>query len=862
MNRANSRSKRQARSTRGGASGMPAKEISGEEQVVIDLGTTALPVLPTKDLVAFPRVMLALYVSKPASVAAVQAAAEGRKLLFLVAQRPETGEFPRAKDLYKVGVVANLVRTIKTPDNQLKVLIQGLGRASAVQFFKDEYLTAKVEAIEEAETKRVSKADKLILERIRKNLQLLVEREHLPEEMLLVTEGVIDPGIFCDSILAHYRLNPAKAQVALEELDISKRLKLTDQIITDDVNQFLISETIRDKARNELNKGQREYYLREQIRQIQSELGESDAGSEDLKVIKGLIAKAQLPKVALKEAQLQLGRLERMSPDSGEYALLRTYLDWIAELPWSVRTKDRLDLKSAKRILDHDHYGLQKVKERILEYLSVRKLNPDLKGPILCFVGPPGVGKTSLGTSIARALNRKMVRMSLGGVRDEAEIRGHRRTYVGALPGRILQGMKQAGSRNCVFILDELDKVGADFRGDPASALLEVLDPHQNRDFRDHYLNLPFDLSEVLFIATANTVDTIPEALLDRLEIIYVSGYTTREKLNISKKFIVPRQMIENGLKGAEIELSDEAITYLIERYTLEAGVRNLEREVGSLCRKIAKEYADSGKLSKRIDTSLVGKLLGPTKFDPEMKDLRDLVGIARGLAWTINGGEIMPVEVSSAPGNGSLNLTGQLGSVMQESAQAAMFFARANAAELGLKADFYQKLDIHVHVPGGATPKDGPSAGITICCALISALLEIPVRGKVAMTGEITLRGQVLPVGGLKEKALAALRYGIHTVIIPEENVKDIQEISEQERKELNFVPVKDIKEVLKLALADGYAALLKKGQDKAGKDKAGRSGKGGRGKAQGKLGKKGAKRPSARKPVVKPGGQRKKGR
>jgi ATP-dependent Lon protease len=551
-----------------------------------------------------------------------------------------------------------------------------------------------------------------------------------------------------------------------------------------------------------MSKGQREYYLREQIKQIQRELGESDSGSDDLQALRGRLTAIRLPKQANEEAFKQLKRLEQMSPESSEFALLRTYLEWITDLPWNSKTKDRLDLKRAKSILDEDHFGLDKVKDRILEYLSVRALNPDSKGPILCFVGPPGVGKTSLGQSIARALGRNFNRMSLGGMRDEAEIRGHRRTYVGALPGRIIQGLKQAGSRNPVFVLDELDKIGADFRGDPASALLEVLDPHQNRDFTDHYLNVPFDLSDVLFVATANTIDTIPEPLIDRLEILWIPGYTSQEKQKIATRYIIPRQLRESGLDKQKINFTPKAIELVVDRYTREAGVRNLEREIGAVCRKLAREFAEKKKIQKTIEPALIGKLLGPTKYDPEVTEQLEAVGLVRGLAWTTLGGEVMPVEVSLAKGAGGLALTGQLGNIMQESAQAALFYARANAAVLGLDPEFHSKHDIHIHVPGGATPKDGPSAGITIATALVSALSGRKVSKDIAMTGEITLRGNVLVVGGLREKALAALQYGIRKVIIPFENLKDLEEIPEEQRKQIQFIPVKHVSEVLELSL------------------------------------------------------------
>ncbi len=772
-----------------------------------------LPVLPARDLVAFPAVMMSLHVGRRASIKAIERATASDKLILVVAQKNQETDDPEVKDLYTMGVVANVVRTLKLPDGKFKVLLQGISRARVTAFRElKEYLESSIEVIPAFELAEPSAEVTVLINRIRENLQVLVEYEHLPEEMLLVTEEIQDAGTLADVIVAHFKLEPTSAQTCLEELDPVARLKFADKIISDHLNQFMVSEKIRDRARDEMSKGQREYYLREQIKQIQKELGEDSGSSEDVALLEESLKKANLPDYVQKESNNQLRRLERMHPEASEYALLRTYLEWIADLPWNIRTRDKLDLNWAKRVLDDDHFGLEKAKDRILEYLSVRKLNTDCKGPILCFVGPPGVGKTSLGRSIARALNRKFFRMSLGGVRDEAEIRGHRRTYVGALPGRIIQGMKQAGSKNPVVVLDELDKVGADFRGDPASALLEVLDPHQNKEFRDHYLNLGFDLSEVLFIATANTTDTIPQALLDRLEVIYISGYTTQEKLNIAKRFLVPRQLKENGLNDIRLQIPDPTLTFLIERYTQEAGVRNLEREIGAFCRKLARERAEGRKFSRMITVPLLKKLLGTTKFDPESREQQSKIGLAQGLAWTTHGGELMPIEVSIAKGNGQLALTGQLGNVMQESARAALFFARANAESLGLDANFHSKYDIHIHVPGGATPKDGPSAGITIVTALVSVLAHRPVHREFAMTGEITLRGNVLPIGGLKEKALAALRYGIKKVIIPYENIKDLQDIPKDQRDRIRFIPVRHVSEVLPLALA--RPAILKSSQ------------------------------------------------
>lgn len=764
---------------------------------------SVMPVLAAKDMVPFPGVMMSLYLSRPESIRAMEAAMNHERLVLVVAQMKTDVEDPVAKDLYKIGVVAHIVRTLQVQDGRYKVLLQGLVRARVKKYeTRNRFMIARIDPIPQPKARKIPADTQAIINRIRENLQVLVEYEHLPEEMLIVTEEIQDPGTLADVILAHYKVDMKEAQAALEEMDPIKRVKVTDSAISDDLNKFILAEKIKDKARDEMSKGQREYYLREQIKQIQRELGESDTGSDDLQALRRRLTELRLPKQAHDEAFKQLKRIEQMSPESSEFALLRTYLEWITDLPWNSRTKDRLDLARAKSILDEDHFGLDKVKDRILEYLSVRALNPDSKGPILCFVGPPGVGKTSLGQSIARALGRKFNRMSLGGMRDEAEIRGHRRTYVGALPGRIIQGLKQAGSRNPVFVLDELDKIGADFRGDPASALLEVLDPHQNRDFTDHYLNVPFDLSDVLFVATANTMDTIPEPLIDRLEILWIPGYTSQEKQKIATRYIIPRQLRESGLEKQKITFTSGAIELIVDRYTREAGVRNLEREIGAVCRKLAREYAEKKKLQKTIEPATIGKLLGPTKYDPEVTEQREAVGLVRGLAWTTLGGEVMPVEVSLAKGGGGLALTGQLGNVMQESAQAALFYARANAAVLGLDPEFHSKHDIHIHVPGGATPKDGPSAGITIATALVSALSGRKVSKDIAMTGEMTLRGNVLAVGGLREKALAALQYGIRKVIIPFENLKDLEEIPEEQRKQIQFIPVKHVSEVLELSL------------------------------------------------------------
>ncbi len=778
-----------------------------------------LPTIATRDLVPFPAVLMSMYLTRASSARAIELAGANDGLLVVLAQK-SGDESPTANDLYKMGVVCELVRALPLADGRLKVLLQGLVRCKIKKIQENEgVFISDIEVKTPNEVKKIPSKDKKVLERIQANIQTLVQYEHLPEEMLLMVEQVDDPGTLADLILAHYRIEVSMAQSLLEELNPLKRIRAVDEIIQNDLEQFVINENIKDIARDEMNKGQREYFLREQLRAIQRELGEQEAGSDDLEQLKGALSALKLPEQARNEVHRQLTRLEKMHPEASEYALLRTYLEWIVDLPWGVYTNDILDIQKARKVLDAEHFGLGKVKDRILEFLSVRKLNPDSKGSILCFVGPPGVGKTSLGRSISRAMGRKFFRMSLGGMRDEAEIRGHRRTYVGALPGRIIQGIKQAGSSNPVFVLDELDKIGADFRGDPSSALLEVLDPAQNNEFRDHYLNVDYDLSKTLFIATANTVDTIPDALLDRLEVVFIPGYTTEEKISILERFLIPRQLKENGITTLKPSFSHAAMRFLIERYTRESGVRNLEREFGSLCRKIAREKAEKKRPHTVLSEKQIQKFLGATKYDPESNEQKSVIGLARGLAWTIHGGELLPLEVSVAKGKGSTILTGQLGSVMQESAQTAVFYIRSHAEKLGIDPLFYEKSDVHVHAPAAATPKDGPSAGITIASALISALTGRKIRADVAMTGEMTLRGTVLPVGGIREKCLAALRYGIKTVLIPYENAKDIEEIPEAQRKKLNFVLVRHISEVLERALEGVERARILKPNRAVGK-------------------------------------------
>ena len=625
----------------------------------------------------------------------------------------------------------------------------------------------------------------------------------LSSDLMMIINNIEEPGRLADLVGSNLRLKIAESQKILETIDPTERLRLVADLLHKELEVSTVQAKIQSDAKEEMSRSQREYFLREQIQALKRELGDEDSYSQEIEDLRKQLRKKKMPKYAKKEAKKQLKRLEMMHPDASEATIVRTYLDWFLDLPWRESSEDVLDLKVAADILDQDHYGLDKIKERILEYLAVRKLNANTKGPIICFVGPPGVGKTSLGQAIAKAMGRKFYRLSLGGMRDEAEIRGHRRTYIGALPGRILQGLKNVGTNNPVFMMDEIDKIGDDYRGDPSSALLEVLDPEQNNTFSDHYMNLPFDLSKVMFITTANRSDTIPGPLLDRMEVIQLSGYTLEEKLVIARKYLLPRQISENGLKAGQIKVDDSTLELIISRYTHEAGVRNLERAIGKICRKIARKVAEGGKGPYVISENTMEKYLGPPKFLPEtLLDTSDQPGLVNGLAWTEVGGELLHIETSVLPGKGKLLLTGQLGEVMKESAQAALSYCRSRNKELGVDPDYFDKVDIHIHVPAGAIPKDGPSAGITMTTALFSAISRKPVKRGIAMTGEVTLRGRVLPIGGLKDKALAALRAGITKVLIPEENQKDLVEIPDELRKKINFYPVKHMDEVIELTL------------------------------------------------------------
>lgn len=764
-----------------------------------------LPMLPVRDIVVFPYMIIPLFVGRDSSIKAVEEAlSRSDRLILLASQKDISDEHPSPEGIYTTGTVAMIMRMRKLPDGRIKILTQGLCKANIKDFqSRDPFYEVAIDRIQEPALSKESEATAL-MRTVREQLERVISLgKTLAPDILMVLDDITDPGRMADLVASNLGLKVSEAQNILETHDAFDRLNKIHEILTREMEVLSLQAKIRSQAKDEMQRSQKEYFLREQMKAIKNELGDGDSKSEEINELREKIMKCNMPQDVETEAMKQLGRLERMHPDASEASMLRTYIDWLIETPWTKSTKDNLDLANAKKILDDDHHNLDKVKERILEYLAVRKLKEKMKGPILCLSGPPGVGKTSLGRSIARAMGREFVRISLGGVKDEAEIRGHRRTYVGALPGRVVQGMKQAGTNNPIFVLDEIDKLGNDFRGDPASALLEVLDPEQNHTFRDHYMNVNLDLSNVMFIATCNVLENIPSALRDRMEVIQLSGYTEEEKFFITKKYTVPKQISENGLKNDQIEFTDEGIRATIQGYTREAGLRNLERQVGTLCRKTARLIAEGKTEKTLIDREAVGKLLGPAPFIREDEQDSDEVGIATGLAWTAVGGEILYVETTAIKGKGGITLTGQLGDVMKESAHAALGLIKWRAKDFGLEEDTLANTDVHVHFPQGGIPKDGPSAGITMATAIISRLTGIPVRKDVAMTGEITLTGRVLPIGGLKEKALAAMRHGVKTVIIPDKNKKDLEDIPEEFRQNLTFVPVKTIDEVLEVALA-----------------------------------------------------------
>ncbi|MBI5675320.1 MAG: endopeptidase La [Nitrospirae bacterium] len=776
-------------------------DLTEEREVEIP---AALPVLPIRDIVIFPYMIIPLFVGRDISIKAIDEAMSGNKMVLFVTQKDVNIETPSTEDLFKVGTVGNILRMLKLPDGRFKVLVQGLAKARILNYTQTEpYYIGEIEKIVDQPTPEITVEIEALMRNVRDLMDKSVGlgKSFLPDILVLI-ENIEEPGRLADLVASNLGLKSDQAQELLEITDPVARLKKIGELLNREVELLTVQQKIQSDVKGEIDKTQREYFLREQMKAIQKELGEIDERTEEILDLSKKVEEAKMPEKVGKEAMKQVHRLEKMHPDSAEAGTIRTYVDWLIEIPWSKSTKDNLDLKKAKKVLDEDHYDLEQVKERILEYLSVRKLKPKMKGPILCFVGPPGVGKTSLGKSIARALGREFFRMSLGGVRDEAEIRGHRRTYVGAMPGRIIQGIKTAGKNNPVFMLDEVDKLGMDFRGDPASALLEVLDPEQNFAFADHYLGVPFDLSGVMFITTANLIDPIPSPLRDRMEIITLSGYTSEEKLGIAKNYLISKQLEEHGITEKNLKMHDSAVLQIISHYTREAGVRNLERQIANLCRKVAKKIAEGKVKDYRISATNLSKHLGVPKFLPEEEMEKDEVGVATGLAWTETGGDIIYIEATIMKGKGHITLTGQLGDVMKESAHAALSYIRSKAKEIGIDNTLFAKNDIHIHVPAGATPKDGPSAGITMATSIASAFTGRPVSKSTAMTGEVTLRGRVLPIGGLKEKTLAAKRMGIHKILIPARNKKDLDDIPKYVKKDMEFILVETMDEVLKKAL------------------------------------------------------------
>ncbi|MDD4973063.1 MAG: endopeptidase La [Bacteriovorax sp.] len=766
-----------------------------------------LPLLPIRDIVVYPFMILPFFVGRDSSIQAVDHALnKSDRLILLASQKDMKAEAPTPDEIYETGTIAMIMRMRKLPDGRVKILVQGLSKARITEFTQEApYFMCKLMKVSDMAIPENNVAANALMRNIREQLEKVINMgKVLSPDILMILEDIKDAGRLADLVASNLNLHVGEAQTILETLDPMERLHRINDILSRELEILAMQNKIKSTAKEEISKTQKEYFLREQIKAIKSELGDETQKDPDDEFgeIKEKIKKAKMSEEAEKESIKQIGRLEKMHPDSSEASILRTYLEWMCDLPWNNSSPEHIDLDAALEILDEDHFELYKVKERILEYLAVRQLKgPGMKGPILCFSGPPGVGKTSLGKTIAQARGREFVRISLGGVKDEAEIRGHRRTYVGAMPGRFIQALKQVKTNNPVILLDEVDKLGGDFKGDPSSALLEVLDPEQNGAFRDHYLNIPFDLSNVMFIATANVLDQIPAPLRDRMEIINLSGYTQEEKVAISKKYIIPKQMDENGINEKHIAFTDDGVASVIKGYTAEAGLRNLERKIGAICRKVAMKIAKGEAEQTHIMTETVFKLLGPPVYTKDDEKDVDEVGVATGLAWTSHGGEVLYIEATKMKGRG-LTLTGQLGDVMKESAQTAIGYIRSQAAEFHIDEEIFEKNEIHIHLPAGATPKDGPSAGITLATTIVSLLTNTPISREVAMTGEITLTGKVLPIGGLKEKALAAMRMNIKTIIIPWKNRKDLEEIPEEYRAKLTFIPVKTFDEVLDVAL------------------------------------------------------------
>jgi len=763
-----------------------------------------LPVLPLRGIVIFPSQIHPFLVSRASSLKLIEEVGGASRIIGLTAQKNPEEESPNPEGLFARGTAVRILKMLKYPDQSVRVLVQGLARIELGEFVQREpYFTAHVTRLQEDFT-RDREAEALQANLVSQFSKFVSLVPYLPDELQVMSMQVRDPARLTDLVASYLKVAVEELQDLLATLDVRGRLEKLIVILSREIELLELGHKIQSQVQTELNKNQREYYLRQQLKAIQKELGEGDARLSEIEDLEKKIEAAKMSEEARKAADKELDRLRMIPPESAEHTVVRTYLDWLVSLPWSVTTEDNLDIKHARQVLDEDHYDLEKVKERILEFLAVRKLKHDTKGPILCFVGPPGTGKTSLGRSIARALGRKFVRLSLGGIRDEAEIRGHRRTYIGSLPGRIVQGLRNSGSSNPLFILDEVDKLGADFRGDPASALLEVLDPEQNNSFVDHYLDVPFDLSKVLFLTTANMLDTIPHALRDRMEVLELPGYTEEEKLQIVERHLIQKERIENGLGDQKIDFTKAAVAEIIRSHTREAGLRNLEREIARVFRKIARSITEGETAPEQITPEMLKKYLGPPKFFSEVADRTNETGVATGLAWTAAGGDIIFIESTRMNGQKGLTLTGSLGDVMKESAQAALSYIRSRADRIGIAADFFEKSDIHVHVPAGAIPKDGPSAGVTIAASLASLLTGRPVRNDVAMTGEITLRGKVLPVGGIKEKVLAARRAGITTVILPRRNESDLEDIPPEVRAEMEAIFVDTVDEVLKHALRD----------------------------------------------------------
>jgi ATP-dependent Lon protease len=763
-----------------------------------------LPLIPLRDLTLFPNLVVPLFVGRERSISALEEAMRVEHLVALVTQRRAETQDPEIDDMYSIGCVASIMQELKLPDGTAKALVEGVQRFRVAEFLEEEpFFRVRVELIEEVD--EVDVETEALMRGLTKDFEKAAQLgKPIPQEVLMASVSIEEPGRLADFVAFHLNLRTEEKQAILEAVAPKARLELTTKLLRKELEILELGSKIQSRVKEQMTKTQREYFLREQLKAIQQELGHQDEVQAEMEEYRERIEQSGMPEEVAEKAHKELARLEKMPPAAAETSVIRTYLDWLVGLPWQTEDEECLDLVAAQEILDEDHYGLDKVKERVLEYLAVHKLTDKMRGPILCFVGPPGTGKTSIGKSIARSLGRKFIRMSLGGVRDEAEIRGHRRTYVGAMPGRIIQSINQVGTNNPVFMMDEVDKVGMDFRGDPTSALLEVLDPEQNFSFQDNYLEAPFDLSDVMFITTANLLDPIPVALKDRMEVIHFPGYTEDEKLRIAVEYLVPKQLEEHGLTPGKLEIEESAIMEIVRRYTREAGVRGLERNIAAICRQAARRVVEGKRSKTRVTVRTAHKYLGPPKFSFGLAEERDEVGVATGLVWTEVGGDVIFIEATTMSGEGRLTLTGQLGDVMRESAQAALSYIRTNAADLGIDPEFHKSLDVHVHVPAAAIPKDGPSAGITMAVALASVLVGCPVRREIAMTGEITLRGHVLPIGGLKEKLLAAHRAGVETVLIPKDNVKDLSLLPDHVRDDLEIVPVGMMDAVFSRALLE----------------------------------------------------------